>query len=263
MGLGRNSVVADIDIAKPPNVLRLDVNGDGVFTVSDTFGWLGHVFFLPGDWSIWAAATYAPSLTKFLELGPSAYGGILSGFVSAVAWLAILIIVIIVYSSIREFDRVLTHRIVGAYSEVRRRMRIAMTLLGYRARRIVYDKPAAETESFEFAESIELSVLEVAALRLHAGLKPGYALAESEVAAALKVRRNQAQDALGKLKRLNLLETAVGGGGGETAYRLTRAGRGFLVFRRFDKGAAFKAGAAAKPAAAKPAVAQDTGAKKR
>ena len=124
-------------------------------------------------------------------------------------------------------------------------------------------KPAAETESFEFAESIELSVLEVAALRLHAGLKPGYALAESEVAAALKVRRNQAQDALGKLKRLNLLETAVGGGGGETAYRLTRAGRGFLVFRRFDKGAAFRSGTAAKPAAAKPAAAQDTGAKTR
>jgi hypothetical protein len=225
--------VADLDIAKPPSVLHIDVNGDGVFTVSDAFLFLGNAFFAPGDWLIWTISTYASSLAGFFELGPSSYGGVLSGFVSAFAWLATLLLAIIVWGSIRDFDRALTSWIVRGYSEVRRKIRVTKGLLAYRWRSLRTRSP--KPEPIEISEEIDLSAGELAVLQLYAELQGGYALSESEIAAKLDMRRNRAEAALVRLRQLGLIETTLGGSEDESAYRLTGAGRGLLVHRQLSR----------------------------
>jgi hypothetical protein len=229
----RGNAVADLDIAKPPSVLHVDVNGDGVFTISDVLLFFGNAFFLPGDWLIWTAATYAPSLAGFLELGPSAYGGILSGFVSAFAWLAALLLLIIVWGSIRAFDRGLTSLIVRGYSQTRRKIRVSLNLLRYRLRSLRSRSP--RPEEIEHAQEIDLSAVDLAVLQLYTNVQSGYALSESEVAERLELRRNRAEEALGRLRKLGMLETTLGGSEGESAYRLTGAGRGLLVHRQLTR----------------------------
>jgi hypothetical protein len=229
----RGSAVADLGIAKPPSVLRVDVNGDGTFTVSDAFLFVGDAFFVPGDWLIWTTATYAPPVAGFLELGPSAYGGILSGFVSAFAWLAALLLFIIVYGSIRDFDRALTSRIVRGYAEMLRRIRVGTALLEYRLRSLRKKPP--KPDGIEITQETDLSADEVAVLQLYADLQSGYVLSESEIAAKLDLRRNRAEQALARLRKLGTLETTLGGSEGESAYRLTGAGRGLLVHRQLSR----------------------------
>jgi DNA-binding CsgD family transcriptional regulator len=214
-------------------VLRVDVNGDGTFTISDVFLFLGDAFFLPGDWLIWTIASYAPPVAGFLELGPSAYGGILSGFVSAFAWLAALLLFIIVYGSIRDFDRTLTSVIVRGYDESRRRIRVGVALLGYRLRSL-RGRPSKPADVV-ISQEVDLSPDELAVLLLYADLQSGYVLSESEIAARLELRRNRAEMALARLRKLGTLETALGGSEGESAYRLTGAGRGLLVHRQLSR----------------------------
>ena len=72
-------------------------------------------------------------------------------------------------------------------------------------------------------------------MRIHGELGPGYALAVSEVAASLRARVNHAQELLERLTKLQLLESTVGGLDGENAYRLTRTGRAFLIFRQMAR----------------------------
>ena len=239
--------MADIEIAKPLSVLRADVNADGELTISDVFLWFGDAFFLPGDWLIWTMATYASPIARFLELGPSAYGGILSGVVSALAWLASLLVVIIVYGKVRDFDHALTAMIGRGFAETRRRIRMSVVLTGVRLRSL---RPKARKEPHvEVAQEIELSEVELNVLRLNADLPRGYALSESDIAEKLELRKNRTQEVLGKLRKLGLLETTLGGGDGETAYRLTGAGRGLLVHRQLVRAAPEKrAASAAKPA---------------
>jgi DNA-binding MarR family transcriptional regulator len=225
--------VAGLEIAKPPSVLRVDVNGDGTFTISDAFLFVGDAFFLPGDWLIWTVATYAPPLARFFELGPSAYGGVLSSFVSAFAWLATLLLLIIVHGSIRDFDRALTSLIVRGYSELRRKFRIGVTLLGYRLRSL--RKTSPKPTHVELAQEVDLSAGEAAVLLLYAKLQSGYALSVSEIADQLELRKNRAEEALGRLRKLGMLETTLGGSEGESAYRLTGAGRGLLVHHQLSR----------------------------
>ena len=245
--------MADLEIAKPPSVLRVDVNGDGTFTISDAFLFVGDAFFVPGDWLIWTIASYAPPVAGFLELGPSAYGGILSGFVSAFAWLAALLLLIIVYGSIRDFDRALTSLIVRGYNESRRRIRVGTALLGYRLRSLRRRPP--KPADVVISQEIDLTAEELAVLQLYADLQSGYVLSESEIAGRLELRRNQVEQALARLRKLGMLETTLGGSEGENAYRLTGAGRGLLVHRQLSRaaGKASSAQAPTKKVAAKAA----------
>lgn len=230
--------MADLDISKPANVFHVDVNGDGAFTVNDAFLFLGNAFFLPGDWLVWTIATYTPSLAGFFELGAGSYGGVFSGFVSACAWLAASLLVVIVYGSIRDFDHALTSWIVRGYTEVRRKIRIRVNLLGYRLRGLRTRSP--QPAQVELAQEVDLSAGEAAVLLLYAKLQSGYALSVSEIADQLELRKNRAEEALGRLRKLGMIEATLGGSEGESAYRLTGAGRGLLVHHQLSRAPAEK-----------------------
>jgi DNA-binding MarR family transcriptional regulator len=222
-----------MDLAKPSSVWHADVNGDGAFTISDVFLWLGEAFFLPGDWLIWTVGTYVRPVAGFLESGPNDYGGVLSGVVSALVWLGFFLVAIIVYGTVRDLDRALTSMIGRGFAEARRRVRLTFALLAYRLRR--QRETGLKRAELDLSQEIELSAAELDVLRLHADLHQGYALSESEISSELELRRNRVEEVLSRLRKLGLLETTLGAGDGESAYRLTSAGRGLVVYRQLSR----------------------------
>lgn len=220
------------EITKPSGALRFDVNGDGQFTVSDLPVWLSEAFFLPGDWLIWLTMRYAAPVAGFLELDTDDYGSVLSGSLSGLVWLALVMILVVAYRAVHNVDRALTSAVSIGYSEGGRRLRIGTALLRQRLRRArELERPASAHETIEFARDAELSEDELRALQLHGEVEAGYALALDEVAAALGRGRGETHEILSRLIELRFLHRTLGGYEGEAAYKLTRAGRAYLSFR--------------------------------
>jgi hypothetical protein len=113
-----------IDIPENPFVV------DGALALPSFEEW----FYLPGDWAIYALATYAPRAANLLGVGPADYGGQIAGFLAWIAWLLLALSLIVATSAIRRFDRAVTERISTGVSEVRRRIRMAIVFLRYRQR---------------------------------------------------------------------------------------------------------------------------------
>lgn len=223
------------EITKPGGALRPDVNGDGTVTIADLPGWAVEVFFLPGDWLVWAIRTHAAPVARFLELGADDYGGVLSGSFSGLCWLALLMLTVVVLRAVHNFDQALTTRLRRGYSTARLRLRVAARLLEARLRRPASSArggPHETSEAIEFSEPVEVNDAELRVLKLHDELEAGYALAVGEVAAALELGTSRAGEILERLVELQLLGTTVGGCDGQTAYTLTRVGRAYLSFRR-------------------------------
>jgi DNA-binding MarR family transcriptional regulator len=220
-------------ISKPADPFESAFGAEAA-TVSDVGAWLQQLFFLPGDWLLWTLASYAPPIARFFELSTADYGGVFSGVVSALVWLALLILGSIAYTAVRDFDQALTARIVQLYEDARRRIRVAANVIAYRIRQIRTRRADTRRNApaAEFSEEIDVSIAELRVLHAHAQLPPGYALSVSDVAAALGRRKHDVQQTLSRLKQLNLLNSTVGGLDGESAYTLTPAGRAFLQFRQ-------------------------------
>jgi hypothetical protein len=201
-----------------------------VSTATDDLGlWLEKAFFLPGDALLYVLITYAPPVAQLFAISSSDYGGVLSGFVSVIAWLVVLIVAGITYFAARDLDRALTQGIRRFCAELKRRLRVAAALLRSRRNRT---RAPRDEPAIDFSMEFEFSDVEWRALRLHGDLQPGYALALSEVAAALELSHDEARRVLSKLKTLRLLDSTVGGLEGESAYTLTKTGRVYLVFRQ-------------------------------
>lgn len=66
--------------------LAVDMNCDGLFTISDVNAWTHWLFFLPGDMLIWGLMQHEMTAT-FFELTPKSYGSIYSGAISVIGWL--------------------------------------------------------------------------------------------------------------------------------------------------------------------------------
>ena len=71
--------------------LLLDMNRDGLFTISDIWSWVSYGFFAPGDGFIFLVLNSFPDVGTFLEYSVADYGGISSGIISSVVWLSIFI----------------------------------------------------------------------------------------------------------------------------------------------------------------------------
>src|SRR5262249_11034298 len=105
-----------------PELFLLDANGDGRVTIGDASGWLQHAFFVPGDWTLWAIATYAPPLARFLEVDAAVSGGLASGIVSACEWAVAIVAVGMASAYVRDVDRRLTRAAIVKHGAVSRRV---------------------------------------------------------------------------------------------------------------------------------------------
>ncbi len=198
--------------------------------------WLGRLFFAPGDRLIFALAAHAPRAAAFLHLSSADYGGVFSGFVSALAWLTALLVTATAYGAVCDFDRALTQRIARLYDVGRSRVRIAINLAAYRLRRMRGENlPRRRAEPvLELTEEVEVSVAELKVLHVHSKLTPGATLRIGDVETAVGLGKTEARRVLRRLEKLNLLTRAAGGDDGKTRYALTPAGRAFLVFRQLS-----------------------------
>ena len=90
-------------MAKTPIGLALDMDGDGALTPDDARAilarlpdWAAHAFFYPGDAFISFLLKYDATLgfAGYFEIKPEWHGGGFSGFVSVVAWIAALLVLV-------------------------------------------------------------------------------------------------------------------------------------------------------------------------
>ncbi len=71
---------------------QVDLNYDGMFTISDLGAWFKYAFFAPGDGLLYILDGSAPGLLRFFEMSTADYGGWFSGIVSGLTWLVVVII---------------------------------------------------------------------------------------------------------------------------------------------------------------------------
>jgi hypothetical protein len=215
------------DVLSPPAALAFDANGDGRLTLGDVPSWLAHFFFLPGDWTLWALAKYAPPLASLLTDGAPAYGQLVSGFIAAVFW-SIVLVAGTGYSYVVEMDRRATNAFGRLFAHVRRVVRVAARLLRTSLRR----DPRDASSALDFTTQVELTALEVRVLRQLAELAPGYTAPPHEVAQALRLRVDEVRAPLDALVRQRLAIRTLGGAEGESGYALSSPGRAALLLKQ-------------------------------
>jgi hypothetical protein len=68
-----------------------DMNYSGSVTISDFYLWIKWLYFYPGDIFLKMVAGELPRLISFFEMSniSNSYGGILSGILSAIAWISL------------------------------------------------------------------------------------------------------------------------------------------------------------------------------
>ncbi|HEX6994441.1 MAG TPA: hypothetical protein VF339_09895 [Gammaproteobacteria bacterium] len=199
----------------------------------DLAAFLIELFFLPGNWLVWAIVEHTPAVARLLDIGPHDYGGAFAGCVSALVWIAALIVASVVWCKIRELDERLTSALVRGCAELCRRVRVARVRVACAlARHRAPGRPAPREAAggIELAEELELDAQTLRLLRAHAELGAGRSLPVSEAAAIVGSRRHDTLRMLARLQALELIRPAFGGPDGEAAYALTAAGRAFLMF---------------------------------
>lgn len=217
-------------IPTPPDPFA--VAGTGAFTIGDLPAMFAVLFFVPGDWLLWSIATYAPAAARPLALGPGDFGGPLSAGVSALAWSVSLVIATITYRALRDFDDALTGAIVRASNDARLRARIAWRLTSYRLQELGKRRQKAASRLDLDAEELVLDDEALKLLRALAAPAAGRGLRLCDAAALLRRGERDARRVLERLKTLQLARSTARTADGETAYVLTAAGRGFLLFRQ-------------------------------
>jgi DNA-binding MarR family transcriptional regulator len=194
------------------------MNADIESTLIDIALWLYHAFSVPGD----------QFLSKFPELDVAGHGRVVSGLLSAAAWLGAILLIVALYRLIRDLDRTLTAFVRSLYEGLQRAWRVVARRLGIAFRSYALERQArlARTEVHELPA---LSGLQLQILLSHADLPPAHLLTPSDIARDLDMRSADVEVVVGTLRKLGLIERTLGADEGEHGYRLTRPGEVFLA----------------------------------
>ncbi len=204
-----------------------DLSAKAQGALSDAGLWLYHGFFAPGDYFLATLNTHAPRVAQLVGIDAAAYGGVLSGCVSALVWLGAIVLILITWKLIRDIYWTATAFARRLSEGVQRTGRVVSTRVGIAVRS--YDlKRQARAARTDVSEQGDLTALELEVLRSHAKLPPGHPSTASSIARVLRVRPSHVQKALDKLKTLSLVDRAPGAGDREAGYRLTQFGAVFL-----------------------------------
>jgi len=180
--------------------------------------WLYRSFFFPGD----------QFLSNFPELDVAGHGRVVSGLLSAAAWLGAIVLIVAVYRLIGNLDRALTAFVRRLYEELQRAWRVVARRLTIAFKSYALERQARLTRT-EVFEQPALSALQLRILQSHAGLPPAHLLTPGDTARALDMRAADVAVVLGTLRKLSLVDRTLGADDGEDGYRLTKAGEVFLA----------------------------------
>ena len=215
-----------VSIPPPWTAFVWDMNADGRFSLSDLGPALVHLFFLPGDSILWLVFNYAPSAARFLELSYAAFGGVESAVLSTIGWLLVVLALGMLHSMLLRLSWTIGAYVTGGYQEVRRRIRVARLLLGYRVQG--WTRHRREPHLAEHSAEVDLDELDLEVLGLHRDPGPGTTLGIREIASGAGVSIRQARGSVNKLKALGLLADHREK---KSSYQLTRPGEMFLTSR--------------------------------
>ena len=104
-------------IPRRPWHFPLDMNGDGIFTITDVIKLMKQLFFLPGDSLAYLAINKAPRIAQFFELGHDKFHGVLTGIISFIAWVVFFIILMLIKEVITDIYKKISREIKGRISE--------------------------------------------------------------------------------------------------------------------------------------------------
>jgi hypothetical protein len=211
------------DISGTWYLSSLDITGDGSVTVADLWAWTVYLFFLPGDTLLFLLVEYAPDVASFFAVGPDSDGGSLSMVLSITAWLIIFIVI----SLIRDFDRALTANLSLRYREVERQLRVLRRMVSSRIG-LIWHKHHSKTPTLHVA-GIELSELEIDVLRCYSAADEFRVVAAEDIAATLEVPRRQVRTALRRLTQLHLIQPSFSTDEGREGHVITKAGQLYLL----------------------------------
>lgn len=215
----------DQDLAEKYGLSALDADADGYVTIGDLWDSLLALIFLPGDAFISLLFDYLPAVARFLELGPEDHGTALSKFIAVGVWIAAFVFSGIVISAVRDFDRLLTDRARATWLEVLRWLRVIR-------RRIVTTLTSllrTRREDGMQTAVVTLGATETAVLRCYAGRDETKVLAPADIAARLKLSRQQVNRALRQLLDLRLIEHGHDKAAGTATHRISQAGQIYLI----------------------------------
>ena len=184
----------------------------------DAVLWLYHAFFVPGD----------RFLAKFPELDVAGHGRVVSGLISTAAWLGAIVLIVTIYRLIGNLDRALTAFVRRLYEEVQRAWRVLARRLSIAFRSFALERQA-RLERTEVYEQPALTALQQDVLQTLAGLPPAFFLTPSDIARRFAMSAADVAVVLGTLRKLSLVDRALGADDGEDGYRLTKAGEVFLA----------------------------------
>lgn len=189
------------------------------------WSWLSHGFFVPGDWILAFLLARTPELAAQLGVEADASGGWSSGWLSAVTWLAALLLLRAGYQAIRDLLRSLFGLLRGRVLAAAHRVRMFRRRVGFPIRKIAASLRARRSGFEEF----EIDDLQIAIMHEQMKLAPGHVITAVDIAHDLGVRPLRAQQALDSLKKLHLVEVSFGTTDGYPGYLLTRPGQVFLA----------------------------------
>lgn len=196
------------------------------------WSWLVGTFFVPGDYVLALLLGRAPALAARLGVGEDAFGGLYSALLSAVCWMAALVLLLAGFRAARNGLAVLAGFVRSFLVAARHRQRMIRNRLGTPVRKIRRSLRPNRTALEEF----QIDALQMAIMNQQARLAPGHVITALDVAHDLKVRPGRAQQALDQLKRLHLVEVSFGTTDGYPGYLLTKPGQVFLA--SYARGAA-------------------------
>jgi DNA-binding MarR family transcriptional regulator len=186
------------------------------------------LFFLPGNYLLSAMLTHAPWLARFLRINGDDSSGVVVGIVSAVVWIGAAFAIGAFIELVRTVDRIVTDACARARRELVRGGRVLKTSLIAHAHALARRWHRRRLESPHEVGELDLEPLELAVLRAHAELGPGYMLTPIDIAQGHGVRIDDSRRALCKLRDYGLLERSFGARDQEEGYVLSAMGRSFL-----------------------------------
>lgn len=187
--------------------------------------WVSQAFLVPGEYVLGLLVGRAPALLDFLGLNVAEHGVIYAASLSALTWLAALVLARVGYNAICDFLESMMYsagRFAVAASHRLRMTRLRLVAPIRKMRQRFRSSRAVQLEEFAIDD------LQFAILRAQSRMAPGHVITAIDIANEFGVGQVPAQQALDTLRKLHLVEVSFGTTDGFPGYLLTRPGRVFL-----------------------------------
>ncbi|MBT8092466.1 MAG: hypothetical protein KJN77_05460 [Gammaproteobacteria bacterium] len=199
---------------------------DQAFTLLGTVGdQLYAVFFMPGTYLLSGFVTIAPDTALQLGITAGQTKGTLPFVLSLISWLALMILLTVVWRAFRNWMRLLNALLRTAWFRLSQAIRNSKTRLLLTLRSLL---PHRRTPANFEPPTVEFDELDMAVLDSVAEQGPGLTLSAPELAEQLSLLPSKIQLSLDKLDRNKMLYSVIGSTDGFDNYRLTEAGATFV-----------------------------------